>query len=352
MNRVFSILAAFGILALAAVPAWAHHYHSGHYSHGYYGHYYNSYCNYYISQGDAWEAQGNYDNAIADYSLAIANDPNCAGLRPAGQRLVREGRIRQGHRRRHAGHRDHSQLRRGLQQSQRCLGRKNEYDKAIADDNQALAIDPSFTDALISRSAIWFNKGEYDKAIADDNQALAIDPSLAQAYDYRGSLEHERRVRESQRRLQPGDCRRCQQCRFTTTTWRSFRQPVSTRRYRDGKKAFENASKAYQLTNGNNANGNFSVLASVYAENGDFAKALEWQAKAIDLTKSSEMKQRYLARVELFKQGKPFRMDPEDRDASSRCLALSKPRTEVPVSLLVRAIYAVNGDPVDGALFH
>ena len=65
------------------------------------------------------------------------------------------------------------------------------------------------------------------------------------------------------------------------------------------------------MTNGNNANGNFSVLASVYAENGDFAKALEWQGKAIDLVKSDAMKQRYLARVELFKQGKPFRMDPK-----------------------------------------
>ena len=64
---------------------------------------------------------------------------------------------------------------------------KEEFDRAIADDNQALAIDPSYADALISRSAIWFNKGDYDKAIADDNQALAINPSCAQAYGNRDS---------------------------------------------------------------------------------------------------------------------------------------------------------------------
>ena len=98
--------------------------------------------------------------------------------------------------------------------------------------------------------------------------------------------------------------------RLTTTNWHSSRQLVSTR-YRDGQKAFENASKAYQLTNGNNANGNFSVLASVYAENGDFPRPFSGRKKAIDLTKSNEMKLRYLARVELFKQGKPFRMDPK-----------------------------------------
>ena len=34
-------------------------------------------------------------------------------------------------------------------------------------------------------------------------------------------------------------------------------------------------------------------------------------AEAISLTKSNDMKQRYLARVELFQQGKPFRMDPK-----------------------------------------
>jgi hypothetical protein len=49
---------------------------------------------------------------------------------------------------------------------------------------------------------------------------------------------------------------------------------------------------------------------------GDFAQALQRQQKAIDLVKSDETKQRYLARVELFKQGKPFRLDPKDSSLS------------------------------------
>ena len=57
--------------------------------------------------------------------------------------------------------------------------------------------------------------------------------------------------------------------------------------------------------------GNVSILASVYAENGDFAQAITFQQKALEMTKSQEMKQRYLARLELFKQNKPFRLDPK-----------------------------------------
>ncbi len=120
-------------------------------------------------------------------------------------------------------------------------------------------------------------KGEYEKAKADFNQAIAIDSNGAAFYN----------------------------------DLAFFQATCLDPRFRDGKRAFENASKAYQLSNGNNANNNFSVLASVYAENGDFAKALEWQGKAIDLAKTEQMKQRYLARVELFKQGKPFRLDPK-----------------------------------------
>ncbi len=312
MKRVFSSLAAFGIVAMAAVPAWAHHYHHEHYDHGCYGHYYNSTCNYYITQGDAWDAQGNYDNAVAAYTQALANDPNCApAYAQRGAVWFEKGEYDK-------AIADNTQAiahipnyavaynNRGA-----AWNEKQEYDKAIADTNQALAIDPGYAEALVSRSAIWFNQGEYDKAIADDNQALAINPSNAQAYSNRGGAwnmkgDYEKAKADFYRAIaiDSNNAGYYDNLAF-------FQATCLDPHYRDGQKAFENASKAYQLTNGNNANGNFSVLASVYAENGDFAKALEWQQKALDLTKSNEMKLRYLARVELFKQGKPFRVDPK-----------------------------------------
>ena len=53
-------------------------------------------------------------------------------------------------------------------------------------------------------------------------------------------------------------------------------------KYRDGKKAVENASKAYQLDGGKHW-GYCDTLAAAYAESGDFDKAKEWASKAIDI---------------------------------------------------------------------
>ena len=46
-------------------------------------------------------------------------------------------------------------------------GRKGEHDKAIADYNQAIRLDPKYTLAYYNRGVVYAIKGEYDKAIAD-----------------------------------------------------------------------------------------------------------------------------------------------------------------------------------------
>ena len=65
---------------------------------------------------------------------------------------------------------------------------KGEYDKAIADYNQALAIDPNDADHYWGRGIAWDGKGEYDKAIADYNQALAVNPNDVEACNSLGWL--------------------------------------------------------------------------------------------------------------------------------------------------------------------
>jgi tetratricopeptide (TPR) repeat protein len=56
------------------------------------------------------------------------------------------------------------------------LENQGEYDKAIADYNQALAINPKYAVAYTNRGVARYSKGDYDKAIADYTQALAINP--------------------------------------------------------------------------------------------------------------------------------------------------------------------------------
>ena len=51
------------------------------------------------------------------------------------------------------------------------------------------------------------------------------------------------------------------------------------------------------------------TLAAAYAENGDFDKARQWQAKAIDLAADKEEGKVYRSRLELYQQGKPYRLE-------------------------------------------
>ncbi len=52
---------------------------------------------------------------------------------------------------------------------------------------------------------------------------------------------------------------------------------------------------------------NLDTLAAAYAENGDFEKAKEWEAKAIELALRLVNQAGVLRRLLLYKQGKPWR---------------------------------------------
>ena len=56
---------------------------------------------------------------------------------------------------------------------------KREYDKAIADYDEAIKLDPKNALAYSNRGDAWRMKGEYDKAIADYGEAIKLDPKNA-----------------------------------------------------------------------------------------------------------------------------------------------------------------------------
>ena len=63
---------------------------------------------------------------------------------------------------------------------------KRDFDKAIADYTEAIRLDPASILSYEDRGTAWLALGEYDKAIADLNEAISIDPTHAPAYCYRG----------------------------------------------------------------------------------------------------------------------------------------------------------------------
>ena len=63
---------------------------------------------------------------------------------------------------------------------------KKEYYLAIADYNQALQLNPKYALAFYNRGNTYYAKKEYDRAIADFNQALQLNPKDAEAFNNRG----------------------------------------------------------------------------------------------------------------------------------------------------------------------
>ena len=77
----------------------------------------------------------------------------------------------------------------------KSYGKRGELNKAIAEFNKALEINPGFAVAYLSRGIAYGDKGNYDKAISDCNKALEINPYDPIAYLSRGiSYESKGRV--------------------------------------------------------------------------------------------------------------------------------------------------------------
>ena len=64
---------------------------------------------------------------------------------------------------------------------------KSDFDRAIADYTQAIAIDPTESDYLNSRAAIYEQKNDMTRAMADYDAAIKLNPKSAYAYNNRGA---------------------------------------------------------------------------------------------------------------------------------------------------------------------
>ena len=63
---------------------------------------------------------------------------------------------------------------------------KKEFDKAIADHDQAIKIDPKNWAAFNNRGNAYAGKRDYDHAIADYDAAVKLNPKYAEAFYNRG----------------------------------------------------------------------------------------------------------------------------------------------------------------------
>ena len=107
----------------------------------------------YVDFGDKAARQGNYDQAIGAYTIALQFDPNLA-VAYANRAYV--------------------------------LGIRKEFGKAFSDWAAALAINPSLTTALYDRGSLRLNEGDVSGALEDFDRAVICDPYNAMVYNNRG----------------------------------------------------------------------------------------------------------------------------------------------------------------------
>jgi tetratricopeptide (TPR) repeat protein len=59
-----------------------------------------------------------------------------------------------------------------------------QYEKAFADFNHALALNPNYANVYFERGRIYFTTGDYKKAYDDFAKTLTIDPNHTKAALY------------------------------------------------------------------------------------------------------------------------------------------------------------------------
>jgi tetratricopeptide (TPR) repeat protein len=227
------------------------------------------------NRGIAWSDKREYVQAIADFTEAIRLDPRYVSAYGC----------------------------RGI-----AWYDKKEYDKAIADYDEAIRRDPKSLTTYNNRGNAWAKKKEYDKAIADFTEAIRLDPKAARVYPNRGKAwrarkEFDKAIADYGEaiRLDPKS-----EAAYNGRAW--LRAVCPEARYRDGKAAVADATKACELSQWKHPFC-LGTLAAAHAESGSFPKAVEMQEKAQGFYTDDDDLKHGRERLTLYKAGKPYRED-------------------------------------------
>lgn len=230
----------------------------------------------YQSRAELWSQARDYDKAIADYTAAIEIDPASVQY----------------------------YLSRGI-----TFADKGDHDQAIADFTKALTLRPPavFRSALHSQRAdAWMAKKDYDRAFADYDAAVALSPNL----QYFSSTR--RRAWKTAGRIDKVIADLKDAVTADPTQVSAYNELASVltaspdAAYRDGRAALGYALRACDLTEWKSAYP-LALLAAAHAELANFAEAVKWQLKAMEVEEHPKTKARYQERLLLYEKGEPYR---------------------------------------------
>lgn len=129
-------------------------------------------------------SQGDFTGAVAEFTNAIKINPKKGGLYlQRGLAYLELDRYQEALDDLKLAHELDKQNKNAILVCRgRALAGLKKYDLSLADLNEALAIDPKFVLAFISRADTYLSMGEDEKALEDLESALSLDPKQAKAY--------------------------------------------------------------------------------------------------------------------------------------------------------------------------
>jgi tetratricopeptide (TPR) repeat protein len=265
---------------------------------------------YYRERGNIWASNQEWDKAIADYDQAICrnlNDPRSYLCRAVVWAERKEWAkaisdcdevIRLDPKRILA-----YKLRSGAHLK---LGR---FDAALADLDKALKLDPRDADAHGMRSQLFWERQEWEKAINACDTAVTIGVKDPDLFVLRGNVRLMFHKGDYERALNDYDeALKLNRFHVKALVCRSvIRACCPDVRYRDSRKAVEDAKLACELTRWKDA-WVISGLAAAYAEAGEFDNAVKLQKRALENPTFITYYADGCERLKLYEQKKPYRL--------------------------------------------
>jgi tetratricopeptide (TPR) repeat protein len=185
------------------------------------------------------------------------------------------------------------------------LAAAGKYNEAIAEMERIVAADPDDMDRVLQLGFLYVAAKKPRKAVEKFSLVVARDAKSAVALHARGDAllslgKHAEAIADYDVavKLAPNDTGI-----LNNLAWVLATSPVD--KLRNGQRSIETAKRACELTQYKKPH-ILSTLAAGYAESGDWAKAVEWSQKAVDMG-DENYQQQLQAELDSYKKHKPWR---------------------------------------------
>jgi len=186
-----------------------------------------------------------------------------------------------------------------------------EREEAMRDINESIKRSPKFAQSYLLRALLWRDDGNKGRATDDARTAVRLAPDLEDGHGLLAALAYDGADYDGAMREFDNVIRLNPQCAMAYTARAMIWATCPDASRRDGEKALVSANIGCNLSNFQKPQ-HVDALAAAYAEVGDFASAVKWQRRVVELlaaegaSRASRAEQRDA--LQLYRKARPLRL--------------------------------------------